>query len=177
MQASYGFPPIIGSAPVALILGSLPSRISLRRSEYYANPRNTFWRIMGELFGAGPELGYAERVDKLSATGVAVWDVLASSVRPGSLDADIDARTARPNNFPRFFADHPTVRSVFFNGNKAGELFRAKVPEARLDAFSHLTFETLPSTSPAHAAMTYRDKLARWSAVRSAIYNRQGSAR
>lgn len=177
MQASVGFSPIIGPTPRVLILGSLPSRMSLQRSEYYANPRNVFWRIMGELFEAGPELEYAERAERLTACGVAVWDVLASSVRPGSLDADIDERTAEANDFAALFAGHRAIDRVFFNGRKAGQLFRRKVLAVDPDSFVRIGFHDLPSTSPAHASMSYDDKLVAWAAVREALYNRRNNAR
>lgn len=176
MQASLGFSPIIGPTPRVLILGSLPSRMSLQRSEYYANPLNVFWRIMGELFEAGPDLDYAERISKLAECGVAVWDVLASSVRPGSLDANIDERTAEANDFAAFFAGHPTIDRVFFNGRKAGQLFRRKVLAVDPDSFVRIGFHDLPSTSPAHAAMSYGEKVAAWAAVREALYNRRNNA-
>ena len=128
-------------------------------NQYYAHPRNAFWRIMGELFAAGAELAYADRAARLNAAGVAVWDVLARSVRPGSLDADIDLGSARANDFNGFFREYSDVRRVFFNGKKAAELFD------RFDCRPFavpLTFTTLPSTSPAFAAMPFAEKLARW---------------
>ena len=97
MASSTGFPPIVDPDATVLILGSLPSRKSLEASEYYAHPQNAFWRIMGEFFGAGPDVPYAKRTVLLKRNNIAVWDVLASSDRPGSMDSDIDIATARPN--------------------------------------------------------------------------------
>ena len=61
-----------------LVLGSMPGAASLARTEYYGHPRNAFWPIMGALFGAGPELPYAERTARLTAAGVQcelhLWD-------------------------------------------------------------------------------------------------------
>ncbi|MFQ6006363.1 MAG: DNA-deoxyinosine glycosylase, partial [Woeseia sp.] len=93
MPMSRGFRPIAAPDATVLILGSLPSRKSIEASEYYAHPQNAFWRIMGELFGACPVLPYAARAAVLKANGIALWDVLAQSVRQGSLDSNIDLST------------------------------------------------------------------------------------
>ena len=55
------FPPVARADARVLILGSLPGEESLRRGEYYANVQNRFWWIMGQIFGAGPDLPYAVR--------------------------------------------------------------------------------------------------------------------
>lgn len=144
-----------------LILGSLPSRASLEAGKYYAHPRNAFWRIMGDLVGASGD--YPERCACLVRHGIAVWDVLASSVRPGSLDAAIRTDTAVCNDFDAFFGEQPGLRVVCFNGRTAERLFRRLVmPDS---PGGGPVFSALPSTSPAHAAMSYRQKLERWRAV------------
>ena len=144
-----------------LVLGSLPSQASLRVHEYYAHPRNAFWGIMREIAGATGD--YASRCRALQERGIAVWDVLSSSVRPGSLDADIDMASAVPNDFERFFADHGRVHLVCFNGRKAQEMFRRFVrTEHRRKG---LRFAVLPSTSPAHAALTATAKLDIWRGI------------
>ena len=157
-ESSIGFEPIAALDARVLILGTLPSRRSLEMSEYYAHPRNAFWRIMGELVAA--EGDYPARCRALKDAGIAVWDVLHSSVRPGSLDADIRMDTARPNDFARFFARHPDVRRVGLNGRKAEDLYRRLVLPT-LDAPSQ-ELVSLPSTSPAHAAMPFDKKLEIW---------------
>ena len=86
-----GFSPIVGGRPRVLVLGSLPGRKSLEMGQYYAQPQNGFWRIMGAIFGAGPSLPYPERLERLVANRVAVWDVLAAGERNGSLDSAIVA--------------------------------------------------------------------------------------
>lgn len=157
-ESSIGFAPIARPDARILILGSLPSQRSLEVSEYYAHPRNAFWRIMRDLVGATGD--YPERCQKLTDRGIAVWDVLHSSVRPGSLDADIRLDTARPNDFAGFFAEHPHIRAVCFNGRKALDLYRRLVL-SKLDGPVH-ELGSLPSTSPAHAAMSYDKKLGIW---------------
>lgn len=161
-EASIGFAPIAGPGIHTLILGSLPSRQSLAAGEYYGNPRNAFWRIMGELFGAGPEVDYESRTQRLVACGIGVWDVLQASVRPGSLDADIDLRSAVPNDFEGFIDRYPRVRRIAFNGRKSEELFTRFGCLSDPGRFGDLRTISLPSTSPAHAAMSFQEKLTRW---------------
>jgi len=163
MRGDTGFAPVIAPGARILVLGSLPSQMSLQSGQYYGNPRNNFWRLMGSLFAAGPELSYAERVDRLTECGVAVWDVLRSSVRPGSMDSAIDLSTAVANDFASFFVEQPDIRLVCFNGQKAAQLFARLVATDLDESFITLRYRTLPSTSPAHASMSFEDKLERWS--------------
>ena len=160
-----GFPPISGPDIHTLILGSLPSRKSLELRQYYGHPQNAFWRIMDRLFGAGRGLPYDERVRRLVAGRVGVWDVLSSSVRPGSMDSAIDMRSATANDFDRFLREHRSVRRICFNGRKAAELFERKVSLADDVRLAEVTLMQLPSTSPAHAAMPFEEKLDRWSVI------------
>lgn len=160
-----GFRPIDDADARVLILGSLPGQASLRAQQYYAQPHNAFWKIMGQLFGAGPELPYVERAQRLVEHKIALWDVCAAARRPGSLDSAIAHESVVPNDFAAFIAAHPQVALVCFNGAKAAELYRRYVLPGLPAALPPLRYETLPSTSPAHAAMSFEEKLARWSAV------------
>lgn len=163
MTLLHGFPPVVDGSARLLILGSMPGVASLRATEYYAHPRNVFWPIMGELLGAGPALAYAERLRRLQASGVALWDVIGACERWGSLDADIVPDSIRANDFAAFFAAHPQIRRVYFNGTAAEAAFRRYV-QPGLPALP-LAFSRLPSTSPAHAARSFTQKLAAWSAI------------
>ena len=156
--ASAGFPPVAQGDAKLLILGSLPGERSIAAQQYYAHPRNAFWKIMEELYGIGGE--YEQRCRQLTEHRIALWDVLASSVRPGSLDANIAVATARANDFSGFLAEHPQVTRVFFNGRKAEQLFRRFVLDTLSDDAP--TLVGLPSTSPAHAAMPFDKKLEIW---------------
>ena len=155
------FPPVANADATALILGSMPGKESLKQNQYYAHPQNAFWKIMGELVGAHPQLPYEERLHKLSAAHIALWDVLASCERESSLDTHI--RNEKANNFASFFAQHPYITQVFFNGSKAEQCFRKFVLEKQV--LPPLKFHRLPSTSPAHARMRYAEKLQAWRAV------------
>lgn len=165
MTRIESFPPIVTEQSKVLILGSMPGEASLRAGQYYAHPRNAFWRIMGELFGAGPSLPYWERVARLNAVGIAVWDSLHACIRLGSLDSSISAEVA--NDFPAFFAKYPRITHIYFNGSKAETVFHRRV----LPALPNMpqAFTRLPSTSPAHAAVPFDEKLQAWSVVRNGL--------
>jgi TDG/mug DNA glycosylase family protein len=165
MSRVRSFPPIVSAKSKTLILGSMPGAASLKAGQYYAHPRNAFWRIMGELFGAGPSVPYQERVARLQSAGVALWDSLQACVRPGSLDASITEEVA--NDFPAFFAKYPNITHVFFNGRAAEATFRRHALPSLLE--DRHVFSRLPSTSPAHAAMTLEAKVKAWSVVRKAL--------
>ena len=155
---STGFPPIARDDARILILGSLPGQRSLQAAQYYAHPQNTFWRIMQELTGA--EGCYELRCARLVEYGIALWDVLAESVRPGSMDADIRLESAEVNDFTRFFAEHRKIERVCFNGQKAAQMFRRSVVLDAANKQRH--FVALPSTSPAYASMKFEEKLEEW---------------
>jgi hypoxanthine-DNA glycosylase len=158
---SKGFPPIANPDASILILGSMPGRRSISAAEYYAHPQNAFWPIMEALLGVRGE--YLQRCDQLRQMRVALWDVLGKTVRPGSLDADIQLDTAIPNDFAGFFAAHANIEVVGFNGKKAESLFNRFV-RSTIDC-EPLKFFSLPSTSPAYAAMPYTAKREAWHKV------------
>ena len=162
---SVGFPPLADASARVLVLGSLPGVKSLEMREYYAQPHNAFWRIMGQVVGAGPELPYPERVALLRTRGVAVWDVLAAGEREGSLDSAIVQATIVVNDFEEFFARHTLVRAICFNGNTAADLYRRKVQRKLPPASAALKTQVLPSTSPAYASLRFEQKLERWQAA------------
>ena len=161
MTKSDGFPPIARPDATVLILGSLPGQRSIDAGQYYAHPQNTFWKIMISLYGI--EGSYQERCAGLIEHRIALWDVLASSVRPGSLDASIRTDTATANDFGQFLVTHTNIRLVAFNGQKAQQLFKRIV---NIDNVCRsIDFRALPSTSPAYAAMPFSGKLGEWKTV------------
>ncbi|HET7370867.1 MAG TPA: DNA-deoxyinosine glycosylase [Gammaproteobacteria bacterium] len=152
-----------------LILGSMPGVESLHRQQYYAHPRNSFWPIMGALFGAGRDLPYGRRLARLRRHGVALWDVARRCHRPGSLDSSIAKESVEPHDFAALFAYSPRIGSVFFNGKTAAALYeRLVLPTlpARLDS---LRYHVLPSTSPANAMLSRERKLEQWRVVEEAL--------
>ncbi len=154
------FPPIADRNARVLVLGSMPGRASLEARQYYAHRQNAFWRILGRLLGFEPKAPYAARIRALKRARIAVWDVLHSCVREGSLDTMIEDETA--NDFRAFFRSHRAITHVFFNGAKAEASYRRHV----LDAIEFpLRYRRLPSTSPAHASLPFPHKLAAWRAI------------
>ena len=147
------------------MLGSMPGVASLAAGEYYAHPRNQFWRIQGAIHGFDPGIAYTRRKTALTAAGVALWDVIGSCIRPGSLDAAIYDDSIVANDFAAFLAMHAGIALVCFNGRKAEAAWRRHV-QGRLPPGRKPEFRLLPSTSPAHAGMSYLRKLRIW---RSAI--------
>ena len=169
---SVGFPPVAAADARVLVLGSLPGRMSLEMQQYYAQPHNAFWKIMGRLFGATQDVPYERRLDLLRAHRVALWDVLAAGERAGSLDSAIVHSSAVINEFEGFFATHRGIRLICFNGGKAAELYRRRVLPKLPPGAAALTTERLPSTSPAHASRTFEQKLALWSAALEPVAKR-----
>lgn len=161
MARVQSFEPIIGHRPRVLILGSMPGVASLEAVQYYAHPRNAFWRIMAELFGIDPGASYTTRVQALEKLPLILWDSLRRCHRPGSLDANIDVATARANDFPALLERYPDIRAILFNGATSEKYFRQLVL-SRLPQANAIELLRLPSTSPANAGMDFDQKLAAW---------------
>ena len=160
------FPPQVGADCRVLILGTVPSLRSLELRQSYGHAQNFFWPLMGELFDAGPQLPYAERIARLHARGVGIWDVLKHCERPGSLDSSIVPESEVPNAIPQLLRRHPEVRAIALNGGKAQQAFRRHVAP-KLDARMREGIEilALPSTSPANASVPRDEKRRRWSVL------------
>ncbi len=159
---SKSFAPISRADARVLILGSLPGAMSLARQQYYAQPRNGFWRIMAEIAGAGPDLAYPDRLLRLQQQRIALWDVCEAAERPGSLDSSIVLKSVTPNAFEAFLERHPDIRGICFNGAAAAGLFERLAVPTLSQVHRALPRKRLPSTSPAHAGMPLERKLALW---------------
>ena len=153
------FPPVVGPQTRILIVGSMPGQASLDAQQYYAHPRNQFWRIIFDVFEGGrtPQ-NYADKKAVILKHGLGLWDSLAACRRTGSLDADITHQT--PNNFPALLRRFPHIHTLLFNGAAAFTFYK------RAFGLPPCTFFQLPSTSPAHASRSYEDKKALWQAAR-----------
>jgi hypoxanthine-DNA glycosylase len=152
-----GLPPVIADGARLLLLGSFPSERSLIAGEYYANRRNQFWPLLGALFDFDAELPYARRIEAVTGHGVALWDVVHSCRRAGSMDAKIDRKTLVVNDFAPLWNDHPGLERILLNGLTALELFERNV-------VTELPIARLPSSSGA-MAISFADKLTRWRAA------------
>ncbi len=170
------FPPLEGTAAHTLILGSMPGQASLDAARYYAHPRNAFWPIMLAIIQGLPEaslasaqaIDYEQRCTLLTANGFALWDVLASCERPGSLDSRIVRSTEQANDIAALVARHPQLRCIACNGRAAEKLLKRHCSES-LDTLQRsrkqpLRIVPLPSSSPAMASLTLAEKHQRWAA-------------
>jgi len=166
-KLKQGFSPIADEWAAILILGSMPGEESLRKNEYYANSRNTFWKIMAGLFNYDHIASYSEKIRKLTKHKIALWDVIQTCERRGSLDSAIDNRTIRENDFASFYRSHPNIKYVFFNGAKAEHEYLKRVLPSLSDQAKGITYARLPSTSPAMAQLSFDEKLLQWSRIKS----------
>lgn len=149
-----GFAPVIDVRITTLILGSFPSAASLAAGQYYAHPRNQFWPILGNVLDEPlVALPYEERLARLLAHRIGLWDVLGACRREGSLDAAIES--AQANDFAPLLRQAPQLARVVFNGQAAGRF---------APRFVQRGFEVavLPSTSPAHAGRSVDQKSVLW---------------
>ena len=170
MPQVHSFSPIAEANARVLILGSMPGKASLAAGQYYAHAQNLFWRILGEITGAAPSLPYATRVRALKSSGIALWDVLESCTREGSLDSAIDGATISANDFVSLYHTHPRIAQVFFNGAKAEACYRRHVLPLLADRAVSPGYQRLPSTSPANASMSRAHKHRVWTrALRLAL--------
>ncbi len=164
MKAIEGFPAVSHASATVLVLGSMPGKASLSAQQYYAHPRNAFWKIAEALFGIASSDPYPERLRQLTAKRVALWDVMRACHRQSSLDSDIVEDSIVPNDFVAFFDSHPNIERVYFNGAKAESAYRKHVAPGLAKGDS-ITYCRLPSTSPAHASLSLEQKVAAWKRI------------
>lgn len=155
-----GFAPVWRADARILILGSLPGVASIAATQYYAHPRNQFWPMLQALFAIDAAAPYAVRLEQLQAAGIALWDLLESAERPGSLDSAIVADSMQINDLSALIARLPQLHTLALNGAKAAQLLQRYQKATPLPA--HLRMLALPSTSPAHAALSFTQKLQQW---------------
>ncbi len=162
LSLKYGFSPIVGKNAQTLILGSMPGMKSLQEHQYYAHPRNAFWPIMANLLNFDNTINYSSKVQQLIHHHISVWDVLNSCVRPGSLDHHIDDKTSIPNHFNLFFQQNPHIKLIVFNGGKAEQIFVSAILPELKENFCLIPRLRMPSTSPAHASISFVQKQQKW---------------
>ena len=143
----------------------MPGTASLEADQYYAHPRNGFWKILQSIFGGSIQT-YPQRLQILEHNKVALWDSLKHCHRPGSLDANIDRASVECNDFTNLLRQYPTIELIAFNGKAAEKWFRKlalpSIETARLRNSDKLSMVSLPSSSPAMAMLSLEDKTLRW---------------
>ena len=160
MTLLTSFLPIIDERSRILILGSMPGVESLRLQQYYGNSRNQFWKMLYELFDTQLSQVYEEKVSFVKSKKIAVWDVIGTCYREGSLDSNIQEE--KVNDFSALFKAYPDLTTVMFNGGKAYQSYKKWLGFA---ASPNLTFYKLTSSSPANTKR-YEEKLRQWSVIR-----------
>lgn len=160
-----GFAPIVRADATRLVLGSMPSKLSLQHQQYYGNPRNAFWGICARGLDFDVHASYPLRCAALLAARIAVWDVVHACVRRTSLDSDIVEDSVEVNDFSALLSECSSLRFVYFNGAAAERLFKRYALPRLGEHLRGISLHRLPSTSPANAAMNLDAKFARWSQV------------
>lgn len=150
------FAPLINQTTKIIVVGTMPGVASLEAQEYYAHPRNAFWKIIAALYHNGESFkDYTAKKSCLLSHNIGLWDSLQSCSREGSLDSDI--KNACPNDFEKLLNDYP-VAKLIFNGNKAFEFFK----RFHKQILENISYATMPSTSPANATISFDEKLEKW---------------
>ncbi|WP_370899141.1 DNA-deoxyinosine glycosylase [Chryseobacterium gossypii] len=151
------FPPLIDAESEILILGSIPGVRSLEKQQYYAHPQNKFWKIIFTLLDEEFTEDYPERIRILKKHHIALWDVIDSCERKGSLDSEI--RNEEANRIAELLEEHPHIKAIFCNGGKS-----YKSLQKLLGKNYHLPVFLLPSTSPLHT-VSFENKLEEWKKI------------
>ncbi|MFH0966714.1 MAG: DNA-deoxyinosine glycosylase, partial [Methanobacteriota archaeon] len=155
-----GLPPIINHDCRVLIVGSFPSSISLIRGEYYANPRNDFWKIMEVIIHMAPGLEYHERISYLLSHSIGLWDVVNRCTRPGSADSSI--KDPQPSPIGGLLIRYPEIHTILCNGRRAEAGLSATLENySGSGSVPRVQIRYLPSSSPAHAVM-FHEKCKSW---------------
>jgi hypoxanthine-DNA glycosylase len=158
----HPLPPVVDHRSRVLILGSMPGEASLAARAYYAFPRNHFWDIMAALFEFDRNLAYEHRLEQVRQHGIALWDMIASCRRTGSLDAAIDPTSVRSHDIGRLLNEYPSIGAIGFNGREAERQFLRQSPSYSERPAQALLLQVLPSTSPAMASLSFAEKRERW---------------
>lgn len=151
------FPPIINTSSKILILGSIPGVKSLEKQQYYGHPQNKFWKIIFELFNEEFTEDYVQRINVLKKHHIALWDVIDSCERKGSLDSEIKNEEA--NQIPELLQEYPNIQAIFCNGGKSYKNLQKMLGKSPL-----IPFYLLPSTSPLHT-ISFERKLEEWKKI------------
>ncbi len=161
------FEPIIDEYSEILILGTMPSVISLREHRYYANPKNHFWNIIFSVYGAGSETDYSERYRFLLDKKIALWDVLCYAHREGSLDSAI--KDEIPNDIPRLLKEYPNIKKIIFNGFAAEKYFKKYF----FELYQYIKCIRVPSSSPVPGknVKSLNEKKTEWNKALKTVYD------
>ncbi len=161
-----GLPPVIDERCKILIVGSFPSKISLAQNEYYANPRNDFWRLITRVLNMPQNISYPVRIQFLLDHHIGLWDVIGSCQRTGSSDTAI--RNSISSDIPSLLNQYPKIIAIVANGRKAESGLMKVMKEMDRSTSVHIQQIYLPSSSPAHA-IRIEEKTDAWMVLQALI--------
>lgn len=156
------FAPIVAENSKVLILGTMPSVKSLEYQEYYGNKQNVFWQMMFQIFQEDFSDDYQNRKALLYKYKIALWDVLQSCQREGSLDSNI--KSEQPNDIKGLLIAYPAISHIVFSSQKAQQYFKKYI-----EATGGITFVTMPSPSGANARMSIDEKIEKWKQIKKLV--------
>jgi len=163
MMQKFSFPPVTDQETQVLILGSLPGEASLAAVQYYAHKQNRFWHLLARLINEDlPSMAYEQRLSRLLAHGIGLWDVVGEAQRNGSLDSSI--RNPVGNDLLGLLHSLPQLRCIAFNGATAARIGLKQLG----DKAQHYQILKLPSSSPAYT-LAFDQKLALWKSLQDAL--------
>lgn len=130
-----GLNPIVFEDSRILIVGSMPSVISLKEQMYYANKTNRFWKILEEVYQEN------DKIKLLKVSHIALWDICHSCIRKTSADSEI--KDIEPNDISKLLNTYKNIEKVICNGRTSYNTMKKYFPD----------IETVycPSTSSANA--------------------------
>ena len=158
MVEHHTFEPLIFDDSKVLILGSFPSIKSFEEGFYYAHPRNQFWPILSEIFHEQAETK-EQKIALCKKHHIALFDSAKSLQRDKGNSSDTNLKNIEVNDFKKLLQEYPNIEFIAFTGKKAEAIFNKKYKNLEIEKV------TLPSTSPAHASMTFEEKLQKYKAV------------
>ena len=159
MLSISSFEPLIYENSNILILGSIPGEKSLQMKEYYAHPRNQFWKLLAAIYDEEVPIDYSDKLLFLKSHHIAVWDTIDNCTRKGSLYSNIQGETL--NSIQQLLEDYPNIKHIFLNGSKAFELFKKQLKDHPVD----IPYSRLDSSSPAYTK-SFDLKLKGWEEIR-----------
>ncbi len=153
-----GLPPLLDAQTRVVILGSFPGERSLQMQQYYAHPKNQFWRLVFDVIFGPNAINYCpnsyENNSKLILQhGIGLWDVYVACEREGSLDSAI--KHAQCNDLASLRSRCPQLQAIAHNG---GESYQ----HAKHTMILGLPVYKLPSSSAVHASWSFERKLMAW---------------
>ena len=165
MTNCKSFVPSIDNNSKVLILGSMPGVKSLEEQQYYAHPQNRFWKVMAHICKelSLNEYDYNQKLKILLQNNIALWNMIKSCKREGSLDSEIQNEV--PNDIRKLLKKYPNIKIICLNGNKSFSAFKQYFP----DLLEKYSCYKMPSTNPANARFNLEELIKEWEIIKQDI--------